>query len=187
MGNTNFVDSEGHIVRKSNMIDEHQIVKIVEKIVETKNIGRIVCGDTYSNIITFEIKRYYDNVDLLTKNIKFIVKNELGIFTEDAVNIQYNDELLRFSWLLSGSVTYKSGTIEVAIIFIGTESGNNYVLKTMPFCIKIDNSLDFLEIEPPIKDWFSDIEIRLLDLENNNGGINIDSFETDPINFGIDW
>ena len=120
-------------------------------------------------------------------NIKFIVKNELGTFTEDAVNLQYNAELIRFSWILSDSVTYKSGTVTAAIIFIGKESNQNYALKTIPFNIKIDNSLDFLDINPPYKDWFTDIETRLLDLENNGTGTNITNFETIPINFQTDW
>lgn len=181
---TSFIDLEGHIIR-SSMADEHQIVKITEKVPEIKNVGKIVCGDTYSNIITFEIKRYYDNVDLLTKNIKFIVKNELGSFTEDAVNTQYNDELLRFSWVLSDSVTYKSGDVKAAIVFLGTEQGRNYALKTIPFILKIDNSLDLIDVEPPTKSWFADIENRLYDLENN-GSNNID-FETISIDFSSEW
>lgn len=180
MNSTSFIDLEGHIIR-SSMQDEHQIIKITEKTPEIKNIGKIVCGDTYSNILTFEINRYYDNVDLLTKNIKFIVKNELGSFTEDAVNLQYNDELLRFSWILSDSVTYKSGNVTAAIIFLRVESGNNYALKTIPFIIKIDNSLDFLDVEPIYKNWFTDIEIRLFELEN--GG----NFETESIDFSSEW
>ena len=189
MDNTTFLDSDGHIIKKSDMIDEHQIIKITEKTPELKNIGKIVCGDINSNILTFEINRYYDNVDLLDKSIKFIVKNELGQFTEDAVNLQYNDKLIRFSWVLSDSVTYKSGTVSAAIIFLGTESNKNYALKTVPFTIKIDNSLDFLNIEPPENNWFVDVEARLLDLEKNSssGGISIDSFETDPIDFLSEW
>lgn len=186
MSSTSFIDLEGHIIR-SSMEDEHQIVKITEKVPEIKNIGKIVCGDTYSNIITFEIKRYYDNVDLLTKNIKFIVKNELGTFTEDSVNTQYNDELLRFSWILSDSVTYKSGDVKAAIVFLGTESDKNYALKTIPFIIKVDNSLDFLDIEAPYKNWFIDIETRLSNLENNGTGTNIINFETEPIDFLTEW
>lgn len=181
MDNRTFVDLEGHII-KSSMVDEHQIVKITEKVPEIKNIGKIVCGDTYSNIITFEIKRYYDNVDLLTKNIKFIVKNELGSFTEDAVNTQYNDELLRFSWVLSDSVTYKSGDIKAAIIFLGTEQGRNYALKTIPFILKIDNSLDLIDTDPLNKDWFTDIENRLYSLENNSI-----YFEDEFIDFYSEW
>ena len=189
MDSTTFIDSEGHIIKKSSMVDEHQLIKITEKTPVLQNIGKIVCGDVNSNILTFEINRYYDGVDLYTKNIKFIVKNELGIFTEDAVNLQYNSELLRFSWILSDSVTYKSGSVTAAIIFLGTESGNNYALKTVPFTIKIDVSLDFLDVQPPEKNWFIDIEARLLDLENNggNGGISIDSFETEPIDFLSEW
>lgn len=184
MDNTNFIDLEGHIIR-SSMQDEHQIVKITEKVVEIKNIGKIVSGDTNSNIITFEIKRYYDNVDLLNKSIKFIVKNDLGMFTENAVNVQYNDELLRFSWILSDSVTYNSGDVKAAIVFLGTEQGRNYALKTIPFTLKIDNSLDLIDVEPPTKSWFADIENRLYDLENN-GSNNID-FETIPIDFSSEW
>lgn len=184
MSSTSFIDLEGHIIR-SSMEDEHQIVRITEKVPEIKNIGKIVCGDTYSNIITFEINRYYDNVDLLTKNVKFIVKNELGTFTEDSVNTQYNDELLRFSWILSDSVTCKSGNVSVAIIFLGTESDRNYALKTIPFVLKIDNSLDFLDVEPPNRNWFTDIEIKLAALEKNN--VNDFSLESEPIDFASEW
>lgn len=183
MNNTNFINSDGRVIKTSTMVDEHQLIKITEKTPALQNIGKIVMGDINSNILTFEINRYYDGVDLYTKNIKIIVKNELGIFTEDTYNLQYNNDLLRFSWILSDSVTYKSGTITAAIIFIGTEAGQNYALKTVPFTIKIENSLDFLNIAPPQKNWFVDIESRLFDLENTSGGINIDGFETDPIDY----
>ncbi|MCM1232996.1 MAG: hypothetical protein NC489_22960 [Ruminococcus flavefaciens] len=183
MDNTNFIDSDGHIIKTSSMKDEHQLIKIIEKTPQLKDIGKIVSGDTNSNILTFEINRYYDGVDLYTKNIKFIVKNELGTFTEDAVNLQYNDELLRFSWILSDSVTYKSGTVNAAIIFLGIESGLNYALKTIPFAIKIDNSLDFLDIEPPYKDWFTYIETEIMKLKLNDES----SFETEPIDFLTEW
>lgn len=183
MDTTNFIDLEGHIVRTSSMKDEHQIIKITEKTAELKNIGKIVCGDTYSNILTFEINRYYDNVDLLTKSIKFIVKNELGMFTEDAVNVQYNNnDLLRFSWILSDSVTYKSGTVSAAIVFLGSESGYNYALKTVPFTIKIEHSLDFMEYAIEYKNWFTDIECRLLELESK-----IIVLETEPIDFTTEF
>lgn len=166
MENSNFIDLEGHIIKTSSMKDEHQIIKITEKTPEVQNIGKIVRGDTNSNILTFEINRYYDNVDLMTKNIKFIVKNDLGMFVENAVNLQYSSDLLRFSWILSDCVTYKSGSITAAIAFIGSESGYQYVLKTVPFILKIENSLDFMEYEIDYKNWFTDIECRLFDLEN---------------------
>lgn len=181
MDNTIFTDAEGHIIKTSPMLDEHQLIKITEKTPEIRNIGKIVRGDTNSNILTFEINRYYDNVDLYTKNIKFIVKNELGTFTENAVNLQYNDELLRFSWILSESVTYKSGKINAAIVFIGMEPNEKYALKTIPFTITIEDSLDCLDIDPPYKNWFLDIENMIYNINNNS--IDIDNFETTPIEF----
>lgn len=188
MDNTTFVDSEGHVVKKSSMKDEHQLIKITEKTPLVQNIGKIVYGDTNSNILTFQINRYYDNVDLLTKNIKFIVKNELGLFTEDAVNRQYNDEFIRFSWILSDSVTCKSGKVTAAIAFIGYENENKYVLKTVPFEIKIENTLDFMEDKVDFKNWFADVECRLSELEEKNAAS--DKFieqETDPIDFASEF
>lgn len=177
MDNTNFIDLEGHII-KSSMVDEHQLVKIDEKAPILKNIGKIVRGDTNSNILTFEIGRYYDGVDLIQKNIKFIIKNSHGIYTEPAVNLQYNDDFLRFSWILSYADT-TGGTAIVAIQFYGTTDNNqNYSLKTTTFTIKIEESLDATDItvvNP--ENWVVDIENRLYRLESN------DNFETDPINF----
>ena len=45
------------------------------------------------------------------------------------------------------------------------DSINKYVLKTVPFTIKIENSLDFIVYDIEHKDWFTDIEYRLLNLE----------------------
>lgn len=183
MDSKNFIDSVGRVVRTSDMVDEHQVIKIIEKSPILQNIGKIVLGDVNSNILTFEINRYYDGVDLYAKNIKFIIKNELGIFTEDAVNVYYNNELLRFSWVLSDSVTYKSGIVTVAIIFMGLESGKNYALKTIPFNIKIENSLEFSETVPSEKNWFVDIENRISELEQNG----VKNFEEEPIDFMSEW
>ena len=183
MDKTNFIDLEGHIIKTSPMKDEHQIIKITEKSPVLQNIGKIVCGDTYSNILTFETNRYYDNVDLLTKNIKFIVSNELGKFTEDAVNLQYNKELIRFSWILSDSVTYKNGTVTAAIAFLGDESGRRYVWKSLPFTIKVENSLRMTDEEPPYRDWFADVEFRLYILETMMPNTETSEAETDPIDF----
>lgn len=185
MDNTSFIDLEGHIIKTSPMKDEHQVIKITEKSPTLQNIGKIVCGDTYSNILTFEANRYYDNVDLLTKNIKFIVSNELGKFTEDAVNLQYNKELIRFSWVLSDSATYKNGTVTAAIAFIGDEAGRRYVWKSLPFTLKVENSLRMTDEEPPYRDWFADIECRMYALENSEA--DGPATETEPIDFPAEF
>ena len=182
MEHTDFTDPEESVGKTSDMRDEHQIIKITEKTPVLPGIGRIVCGDTNSNMLTFEINRYYDNVDLSTKTIRIIVKNELGMFTENAVNVQYTDELLRFSWILSDSVTYKSGTVSAAIAFVGTEAEQNYALKTVPFDLNIDGSLELMELQSQHKNWFSQVECRLLKLEQDKT-----NFETSEIDFLLEF
>ena len=112
-----FIDSDGKI-KKSSMVDEHSLIKITEKTPELTNIGKIVRGDTNSNILTFEINRYYDGEDVYGKNIRFIIKNSLGVYTEEAVNLQYSDKHIRFSWILSYADTH-SGAVTAAIEFYG--------------------------------------------------------------------
>ena len=192
MASNVFTNAEGRIIRTSQMLDEHQIIKITEKQPDLKNIGRIVAGDTNSNILTFEINRYYDGVDLYQKDIRFIVSNRNGIFPETAVNLQYNDELLRFSWILSFAVTQYNGDVKAAIEFFGTEDGRNYSLKTVPFTIHVENSLDMTNITvTPPTNWFVDFETRLQALEGNINTSNIVAdvlanmtYENEPINFG---
>ena len=194
MADNIFIDSDGHIIKTSPMVDEHTIIKITEKTPSLQNIGKIVAGDTNSNILTFEMNRYYDGVDLYTKDIRFIVQNSNGIFPEKAVNLQYNDNLIRFSWVLSYAVTYKSGNVNAAIEIFGTENGMNYSLKTTPFVLKVENSIDATDItvEPPVN-WFVDFETRLQTLENSVDTSTIVAevisnmeYEDEPIDFSAD-
>ena len=89
----------------TTMVDEHQHIVISDKLAQVGNIGVIVSGETNSNILTFEIDRYYDGVDLYTKNIRFIVKNSNGVFTEDIADKQEDGDILNFTWFLSYAVT----------------------------------------------------------------------------------
>lgn len=180
----NFIDSEGKIIRASSMSDEHSIIKIVEKAPSLTDIGKIVAGDTNSNILQFEMNRYYDGVDLLDKDIRFIVSNSNGVFTEKAVNLMYNNSKIRFSWILSYAVTSKSGNVTAAIEFFGKVDSMNYSLKTVNFTIHVENSIDAIDItvEPP-ENWFVDFESRLSNLERT---INIDDLTMSVIN-GIEY
>lgn len=122
--------------------DQHELIKIENKTPILKNIGKIVRGDTNSNILTFEIDRFYDGEDLSTKGIQFIIKTDEGILVEPATNLQYNDELIRFSWVMSYFATNRK-SVTAAIEFYGTiDEDNDYALKTTPFTIQIADSLN---------------------------------------------
>ena len=166
-----FTDLSGNVVKYSTMSDEHDIIKIIEKVADIKNIGRIICGEENSNMLTFEINRYYDNVDLKDKDIYIIYKNSLGTFKENAVNVQYSENHLRFSWVLSYNMASVSGNVIACINFLGEdEFGNSYSLKTANFKLSIDNALNITSvIVDDSKNWFVDIENRLKKIENNGG------------------
>lgn len=183
----NYIDSEGKIIKTSPMIDEHSIIKITEKTPNLTNIGKIVQGDENSNILQFEMNRYYDGIDLLNKDIAFIISNSLGVFMEKAVNLMYNEESIRFSWVLSNSVTNKSGTVTVAIEFFGSENGTPYALKTTPFSFNVEYSLDISDITfTPYYDWFTDFESRLRDMEENLGTEDLTKKVLDNLSYEVE-
>lgn len=165
-------------------IDEHEIVEIVEKEVLPGAIGRIVQGDSNSQFMTFKIKRYYDNIDLSDKLIKFIfiyrikgkiLPSKTPIYSNDACNICYNDEEVRFSWLLPEDFCETSGTIAACISFIGQDPNEHYQLKTTVFDLTIESSIDNKElIEAAGKSWFEDMEARVYKVEQATGQVDLD-------------
>ena len=71
----------------SPMSDQHSTATISEKIVDVSNIGTFVMGEHNSSMITFQIERYYDGVDLSDKKIKIVYKNSNGIYESDDTEI----------------------------------------------------------------------------------------------------
>ena len=165
-------------------IDEHEIVTIDEKQPKLGNTGVLVAGDSNSQFMTFEINRYYDNIDLSDKFIKifYIFTTEDGkikptkknpIYSDDACNICYNDKKLRFSWLLPAEVALNSGKVAANISIIGED---NYSLNTTLFELEIQTSLtgnDITEATAKLS-WISDIEARLYKVEQATGGVDLD-------------
>lgn len=164
--NEYFYNLNGESISYEKLNDEHEIVRISDKEAKIGNIGKIVKGENNSQLLTFEINRFYDNVDLKDMNILFLYQNKDGIFTTKASNIIYNNYLLRFNWLLPYGVTLYSGTITACIHFIGKDENVNYTLKTTNFHLTVEDSLDGTDIEITVPDnWFADIENRLSVLE----------------------
>lgn len=167
-------------------IDEHEIVIIDEKQPQLGEIGLIVAGDSNSQFMTFEINRYYDNIDLSNKLIKiaYLYKknNEIKItkttkiYADDACNICYTDDLLRFSWLLPAEVALQEGKVAASISFIGLDDEQGYELKTTIFELEVKPSLVSNEsLEHAIKvTWFGDIESRIYKLEQYSGLVDLD-------------
>lgn len=87
-----------------------------------------------SQYIPFEMPRFYDGFDLLPTTILIHYVNEEGYDDrDDVVNIHYNDDKIRFAWLVKGTATAIAGNLKFEIEARGTNSkGEQYVWKSKP-------------------------------------------------------
>lgn len=150
----------------TTMKDEHELVKIAEKNVTVGDIGKIVQGEINSQEIEFSIPRYYDNVDLLDKKFNILYQTKGGIFKVEAIDVAYNDEEIRFNWLMDENATMYPGKLTAVIKMEGIdESGKPYVMKTTNFSVQIDDALNEYGADGVYRTWATDIETRITDLE----------------------
>lgn len=150
----------------TTMKDEHELVKITEKNVQVGNIGKIVTGEINSQEIEFSIPRYYDNVDLLDKKFSILYKTKGGIFKVDAIDIAYNDEEIRFNWLLNEDATLYPGKIIATVQLEGTdEQGKTYIMKTMNFSVNVEEALCEYDADGVYRTWATDVDTRIANLE----------------------
>lgn len=151
----------------TTMNDEHELVRITEKNVTVGDIGKIVQGETNSQEIEFSIPRFYDNVDLLDKDFYILYQTKGGIFKSEAIDKAYNDEEIRFNWLIDENATMYSSPITACVQIQGTdELGKAYVLKSGLFKINVEESLGEYGADGVYRTWATDIETRITDLES---------------------
>lgn len=155
-----FINSTVNTKIYNLMSDEHQIITITDKQAVVENIGTIVSGDTNSCLLTFEINRFQDGIDLSDKKIRFNYRNSNGKFYDVAVNVKYNDDVIRFSWLLPYSLTQPGGNVIASIEFYGyIEYDEEYSYKTKNFKLSVEKSLGVNdEFDKSYSNWTIRIE-----------------------------
>ena len=154
-------------INYNSMHDEHELVKITEKNVTVGDIGKIVQGEINSQEIEFSIPRYYDNVDLLDKKFNILYQTKGGIFKVEAIDVAYNDEEIRFNWLMNEDATMYPGKLTAVIKMEGVdESGKPYVMKTTNFSVDIEDALNEYGADGVYRTWATDIESRIETLED---------------------
>ena len=124
----------------------------------TKTISKvtdqtIVAGENLSQLIKFQIPRYYDGIDLAQKEINIIyLSPDKYSDINEAVNKEYNDEYIRFGWLVPYAACSEEGTLTFAVEFVGSE----YCLKTQTAETKVKSSLDGSNAvpEPTEQSWY---------------------------------
>ena len=112
--------------------------------------------DSNSQILTFTLPRYYQNTDLSQKVISIKYKNAKGESDRSrASNVIVEENTIHFGWLLSGSVTSKSGIVRFAIEFLGyNEKEEFYCWSTKPAQFYVEEGLNVDEqLIPPNPTW----------------------------------
>lgn len=172
-GNPDNVDIE--------MQDEHDIITIEKRnILLDKNENMVIEGDNDSQLITFQIDRYQDGVDISKKIITIKYINALGNgYRANAVNKIIDETTVTFSWLISMSVTAATGNVKFAIEIIGDVRNNDYYIwQTLPAIIPVKAGIGitgFDEEESP--DWYNTLLSQIQFLSD----------KVDTIDNSIDW
>lgn len=117
-----------------------------------------------SQLIPFEMPRYYDGVDLIDMAIQVHFVNKEGYEDYAApINVEYNADKIRFGWLVGSSATYLAGDLQFEILATGVnEKGDNYIWKSRPNGkINILKSLAGNGVIEPSNDWYTQFIIEM--------------------------
>lgn len=125
-----------------------------------------ISQEVNSQFIPFEMPRRYDNIDLVKMaiSIHYTTKdNHHGSYKP--VNVQYNDEMIRFVWLVDENVTFITGDVRFEVHVNGAITDNQgnvyaYRWKSKPAIFTISESLcEGSDCEPVdvSDDWVVDI------------------------------
>ena len=99
----------------------------------------VVEADNNSRRINFSVCKYFDGVDLSTKNITIRFNNALQQYDEYTVkDMKAEDDVITFSWLISNKVVIQCGEAMFDVLF-WDEDG--YKWHTKPAKLKVEHGL----------------------------------------------
>ena len=99
-----------------------------------------------SQYIPFEMSRYYDGYDLVNAVISIHYETKTGRHgASKPINVTFNDEKIRFGWLVDAGATVDAGKLKFEIHAYGTVTGNDGVSKGYVWKSKSNESLNVLQ------------------------------------------
>lgn len=136
--NTGFTRSGNYIWYDTYTDDDYSVVSEDKNITMSSNQTNIT-QENNSQVIPFEMPRYYDGVDLMkmTIQIHYVNADDNENYTAP-INVSYSDSKIRFYWMVSDYATAKEGTLKFEIIATGaitipnTGESKNYLWRTRP-------------------------------------------------------
>ena len=112
-----------------------------------------------SQYIPFEMNRYYDGFDLVNTTISIHYQTKSGRHAASKpVNVTFNDEKIRFGWLIDAGATLDVGTLEFEIHAYGSIAGSDGVSKAYTWKTKRNKDLNVLESLCDCEDVINNID-----------------------------
>lgn len=112
-----------------------------------------------SQYIPFEMPRYYDGFDLVNTLISIHYQTKSGRHASSKpVNVTFNDEKIRFGWLIDAGATLDVGTLEFEIHAYGSIAGSDGVSKAYTWKTKRNKDLNVLESLCDCEDVINNID-----------------------------
>lgn len=141
----NWVQHENYVYHHSFSDDNISVINDEKEIALNRKQFNITQEEN-SQYIPFEMPRYYDGYDLTKAEISIHYQTKNGYHgASKPINVTYNDEKIRFAWLVDAGATLDAGKLKFEIHAYGTVTGSDgkplgYVWKT-----KYNESLNVLE------------------------------------------
>ena len=127
-----------------SMTSEFETISIEGRKIEIPgNFKIVVSKDNLSQLLTFEINRYFNGIDMtaMEVGIKYINPNKKANRVL-AVNVSATSEKVTFSWILDEDVACAKGAVRFSIDFVGeTEHEEPYVWQTMPAQFNVEEGI----------------------------------------------
>ena len=120
-----------------------------------KNNGISVQGDEIAEVVYFKINRYFDTIDLSTKDIYIQWRSAAtddngqlieGVSVPWCVDYESEPNYILFGWPISSKITKAAGEIAFAVRFYEFDNDNNqitYSFSTLTQKVAVKQSLDF--------------------------------------------
>ena len=128
-----------------------------------------ITQETNSQVIPFKMPRRYDGIDLMQMMLQV---HYLNVDGQEAyatpINVTYNEDTIRFYWLVTNSVTSKKGAVRFEITATGVNERNEtYMWRTRPNGeLNILEALSGTKMVEPDNDWYTSFIVLIQDLRD---------------------
>lgn len=169
------IDDKGYRFYNDEYSDENYstVDELKNIVLDSKQIN--ITQEQNSQYIPFQMPRYYDGFDLIKTKLEIYYVNKNKKFHSDTpVDVYYNDEYIRFAWLVSEFATQVSGILQFEIRAKGVNDKNEpYTWKSKSIDkLNVLQSLEEIAVEEiglseeEIESWYNKIETKTQEAQN---------------------